>query len=145
MGLGLWVNNYLMISLECSNERDSQTLDNMIMREASTVYLFSYGTLQQDDVQLATFGRLLKGEVDALPGYKSSFIEITALDVIAKSGAKFHPIVTASPDAIEEVSGTVFEITEAELVAADTYDVSDYHRINVRLRSGLDAWVYVKS
>jgi hypothetical protein len=31
--------------------------------------LFSYGTLQQPDVQRATFGRLLRGEPDALVGF----------------------------------------------------------------------------
>jgi hypothetical protein len=30
--------------------------------------LFSYGTLQQEGVQRATFGRLLKGSADALVG-----------------------------------------------------------------------------
>ena len=29
------------------------------------VWLFSYGTLQQEDVQLATFGRRLEGRADA--------------------------------------------------------------------------------
>lgn len=32
-----------------------------------TVLLFSYGTLQQDDVQLSSFGRLLEGQADAMP------------------------------------------------------------------------------
>jgi hypothetical protein len=31
----------------------------------------------------------------------------------------------------------------AELAAADTYDVSAYERIDVRLKSGLEAFVYV--
>ena len=34
--------------------------------------LFSYGTLQLDSVQLASFGRLLEGEADALPGWLAS-------------------------------------------------------------------------
>jgi len=37
----------------------------------------------------------------------------------------------------------VFRITTAELAAADTYEVSDYKRIAVRLKSGLEAFVYV--
>ena len=39
----------------------------------------------------------------------------------------------------------VFEITEAELAGADAYEVSDYKRILVRLKSGVEAWVYVKN
>jgi len=41
------------------------------------------------------------------------------------------------------VDGIVFTITEAELVAADAYEVDDYRRISVPLRSGPYAWVYV--
>ena len=37
--------------------------------------LFSYGTLQQDGVQLATFGRLLKGAADVLVGFKQELVE----------------------------------------------------------------------
>jgi gamma-glutamylcyclotransferase (GGCT)/AIG2-like uncharacterized protein YtfP len=39
----------------------------------------------------------------------------------------------------------VFEISETELAAADEYEVDDYHRIAVPLRSGATAWVYVYS
>ena len=45
-----------------------------------TVLLFSYGTLQQDDVQMSSFGRLLEGQADAMPGYRQSLIEITACE-----------------------------------------------------------------
>jgi gamma-glutamylcyclotransferase (GGCT)/AIG2-like uncharacterized protein YtfP len=114
------------------------------MNNGPTVYLFSYGTLRQDDVQIASFGRLLKGVDDALPGYRRSMIEITDPDVIAKSGSNFHPIVAASDVPADEVAGKVFEITQAELAAADAYEVSDYKRVSARLKSGRDAWVYVK-
>ena len=36
--------------------------------------LFSYGTLQEERVQLSTFGRRLRGETDALPGYEPSLV-----------------------------------------------------------------------
>ena len=109
------------------------------------VYMFSYGTLQQADVQLSSFGRLLEGFDDALPGFKQSMIEITDPDVIRKSGKSFHPIVVATNDSADEIAGKRFEITQAELAAADAYEVADYKRISVRLKSGVDAWVYVKA
>jgi gamma-glutamylcyclotransferase (GGCT)/AIG2-like uncharacterized protein YtfP len=115
------------------------------MGDGPTVYLFSYGTLQQEGVQIASFGRLLRGADDALPGYKQSLIEIADPEVIRKSGKNFHPIVAASADPADEVPGKVFEITEAELAAADQYEVADYRRVLVRLRSGVDAWVYVQA
>ena len=50
-----------------------------------------------------------------------------------------------SADSGDEVAGTVFKITASELAAADAYEVSDYKRIEVQLKSGIDAWVYVKA
>lgn len=109
------------------------------------VRLFSYGTLQQENVQLATFGRRLEGAADALPGYASFLLEITDPQVLATSGERFHPIVRETKNPVDSVPGTVFVISEAELAAADEYEVSDYRRVLVRLTSGLDAWVYVKA
>ena len=37
----------------------------------------------------------------------------------------------------------MFAISEAELAAADEYEVDNYRRIAVPLRSGDQAWVYV--
>ena len=115
------------------------------MTDNATVLLFSYGTLRQANVQMASFGRLLAGTPDALPGYASVLTEITDPDVIATSGLKFHPIVTATGNPADEVAGTLFSISEAELAAADKYEVSDYKRIEAVLRSGRRAWVYVKA
>lgn len=109
------------------------------------VRLFSYGTLQQDNVQTATFGRLLEGSPDGLPGYSRDMVEITDPEVLKTSGERFHPIVRASGNPADQVAGTVFVITAAELAAADKYEVSDYRRVLVRLASGLDAWVYVNA
>ena len=105
--------------------------------------LFSYGTLRQRDVQLATFGRELEGYVDAIIGYDLDYVTITDPHVIATSGSDRHPILrpTDRPDA--HVDGTVFTISDAELAAADEYEVDDYRRISVPLRSGPRAWVYV--
>jgi hypothetical protein len=107
------------------------------------VWLFSYGTLQQENVQLATFGRRLKGRADALPGYAVVPFEITDTQVIATSGKKFHTMAKPTGNPADEVAGMVFRLTPAELAAADTYEVSDYKRISVRLKSGLEAFVYV--
>jgi gamma-glutamylcyclotransferase (GGCT)/AIG2-like uncharacterized protein YtfP len=115
------------------------------MSDQRTVLLFSYGTLQQDEVQLSSFGRLLEGQADAMVGYRQSLVEITDPEVIRKSGKRFHPIVEASGNPGDQVEGKVFRITAAELKAADDYEVSDYKRIEVLLRSGNPAWVYVRA
>ncbi|MBP7064140.1 gamma-glutamylcyclotransferase family protein [Ferrovibrio sp.] len=115
------------------------------MSSAADIHLFSYGTLQLEEVQLASFGRKLEGSADALPGYRQTMLEITDPAVLATSGEKFHPIVTPSGDPADAVPGQVFRITAAELAAADAYEVADYRRIEVTLRSGIRAWVYVKA
>lgn len=48
--------------------------------------------------------------------------------MIATSGKTHHPIATRSGNPADEVAGTVFSITAAELAAADSYEVSDYRR-----------------
>jgi len=115
------------------------------MPEGRNVWLFSYGTLQLENVQIESFGRLLEAEADAMPGYSQAMVEITDPEVLRKSGQKFHPIVAVTGNPADEVPGKVFRITQAELAAADSYEVSDYKRILVRLKSGKDAWVYVRA
>ena len=113
------------------------------MGEPPTIRLFSYGTLQLERVQLSTFGRLLNGAADAMVGCRLEPVEITDPEVIAISGTNMHTNLALSDDPADEVAGTVFEITAAELAAADDYEVDDYERVSVRLRSGLEAFVYI--
>ena len=113
------------------------------MTQAPTEWLFSYGTLQQQGVQISTFGRLLEGRPDGLPGFRETMVRITDPDVLATSGKEFHPIVTPSDDPADEIAGTVFQVTDEELAQADVYEVDDYKRVAVTLKSGLKAWVYV--
>ena len=110
---------------------------------AADVWLFSYGTLQQEDVQLATFGRRLEGRADVLPGYAASLFEIKDAAVVKTSGKTHHFMARPTGNPGDEVPGVVLKITAAELAAADGYEVSDYRRIAVRLRFGLEAFVYV--
>jgi hypothetical protein len=107
------------------------------------VWLFSYGTLQQQDVQLATFNRRLEGRGDSLPGYALGELEITDPEVIVTSGKKVHLIARLSTNPADAIDGMAFRLTPAELAAADTYEVSDYKRVAVHLKSGLEAFVYV--
>jgi Gamma-glutamyl cyclotransferase, AIG2-like len=107
-----------------------------------TVQLFSYGTLRDSAVQMANFGRLLAGRADSLPGYALSPIAINDATVVALSGKSQH-LIAKRGNAGDEVTGVVFEITAAELTAADRYEVAEYSRVLVTLRSGVEAWVYV--
>lgn len=106
--------------------------------------LFSYGTLQLEQVQLDTFGRLLVGKADAILGFQLNYVEITDPAVLASSGQTHHPILRVSPDSSSEVKGTVFEITDEELAAADRYEVDDYMRVEAPTKTEQTCWVYVE-
>lgn len=105
--------------------------------------LFSYGTLQLPNVQMETFSRLLKGEEDILMDYELGEVVITDTDVLKKSRKAVHPI--AVPQKKGMVKGMVFELSAQELKHSDQYEVSDYKRIQAKLKSGKMAWVYVKA
>ena len=107
------------------------------------IRLFSYGTLQQREVQLANFGRELSGVADTLAGYRLEPLQITDPDVVRISGTALHTIARASGDPQDRIVGTVFDLSDAELSASDAYEVDVYGRVEVRLESGRTAWIYV--
>jgi gamma-glutamylcyclotransferase (GGCT)/AIG2-like uncharacterized protein YtfP len=99
--------------------------------------LFSYGSLQREDVQLATFARRLAGSKDALPGFE--------LATSTRGPVHHANLVPGAADG-GRVEGMVFGVTEAELALADEYERRDcYHRIEAVLVSGRSCWVYVEA
>lgn len=101
--------------------------------------LFSYGTLQIEEVQLSTFGRKLKGEPDNLPGYRQTRLENKDSD-----GADYYLNAEFTGRESDSVDGTRFQVTRKELEQSDVYEATaDYKRVRVQLKSGTQAWVYV--
>ena len=107
--------------------------------------LFSYGTLQKDDVQLKIFGRLLKGSKDFLKGYKTSTIEITDESFLVKGEHKYQQTLVISENKNNTVAGTVLDVSTDDLLLADSYEPSNYKRIKAKLASGKVAWIYLAS
>ena len=107
--------------------------------------LFSYGTLRYKKVQIETFGRELHGKKDKLIGYKISMIKINDQDVISKSDESEHPIIEYTGNNKDIVKGVLFNINDEELIKADSYEVKEYERIRVILKSKEKGWVYIKS
>jgi gamma-glutamylcyclotransferase (GGCT)/AIG2-like uncharacterized protein YtfP len=104
--------------------------------------LFSYGTLQQEAVQMATFGRLLRGQPDELIGFAQSMLKIEDPEFVTTSGKAYHSIVKLNGRNDSRVRGTVFEVSDSELEKADQYEPAGYKRISAKLASGKQAWVY---
>ena len=101
----------------------------------ATQYLFSYGTLQDKDVQENLLGRELKGTDDVLPGYR-----ISEKKVHGK-----HPLIEPCPFRSNEVPGLLFKVSNYELHQIDHYETGAYERITVQLKSGTKAWAYVEN
>jgi len=112
-------------------------------RRLYTDNLFTYGTLQTEEVQLETFGRLLEGHADALPQYTLKTIEIQDQEFVAKSGTAIHRNLQFTGVTSDYVEGTVYSVTQQELEQADAYEPEGYKRLMVELKSGAKAWVYV--
>jgi gamma-glutamylcyclotransferase (GGCT)/AIG2-like uncharacterized protein YtfP len=105
--------------------------------------LFSYGSLRDEAVQRATFGRRLRGEPDALPGFESARVSIEDPGVVEATGETHYANVVFNGRDDSRVDGVAFEVTDAELEAADRYEAeAGYVRVAARLASGRDAWVY---
>jgi hypothetical protein len=107
--------------------------------------LFSYGTLRDEAVQLALFGRTLVGRKDQLVGFEQAWIRVQDPRFASTSGKSDHAIVRVSRNAQARVEGTALEVTEAELLCADDYEPVEYRRVVATLASGRRAWVYASA
>ncbi len=104
--------------------------------------LFSYGTLQQEAVQISTFGRVLNGVADTLLGYRLTTVKIKDPKVVALSGKEYHPILVYTGYPSDKITGTVFELSSEELAHADAYEDDAYVRKLGRMLSGEQVWIY---
>jgi gamma-glutamylcyclotransferase (GGCT)/AIG2-like uncharacterized protein YtfP len=99
--------------------------------------LFAYGTLKEKDIQETIFGRILKGTPETLVGYV-----INQIHIEEEFGVAQYPIITPTHNPEDTISGMLYELTEAQLQLADTYEGLHYKRIQVQLQSEQTAWVY---
>ncbi len=115
----------------------------MAVNEVYSELLFSYGTLQLEPVQMATFGRRLIGTADSLRGFELVSLMIEDPKVVAISGKAEHTMASFTGRDSELVSGKAFAVTLDEIQSADEYEVAAVRRVAVVLESGVQAWVYV--
>ncbi|MET6991230.1 gamma-glutamylcyclotransferase family protein [Sediminicola arcticus] len=99
------------------------------------IQLFTYGTLQDQDIQLQLFGRVLSGEPDILIRYQLSKKKIMGR----------YTVIHKTNDPINRLEGIRYSLALQELLDTDTYEGEAYKRILVTLASGKKAWVYVEN
>ncbi len=102
---------------------------------SATNLLFTYGTLQDEQIQLSLFSRKLKDTKDALANYKLSDKKVT----------DSYPTIRYTGNSIDILEGKVYVLTHKELMLADSYEGIAYRRIEVVLMSGKKTWVYVEN
>jgi gamma-glutamylcyclotransferase (GGCT)/AIG2-like uncharacterized protein YtfP len=106
--------------------------------------LFSYGTLQQEDVQVSIIGRRPVGEKDEILRFEQTLARIEDPRAVAEFGSTHHVNLRFNGNESSRVPGMVFEITDAELARVDSYEAAaSYRRVEATLASGRQAWVYV--
>ena len=101
------------------------------------IKLFTYGTLQHDDIQENLFGRVLHGTPETLVGYALKQIQIEE-----EFGLIDYDILVETGNTEDTINGIVYEITSIELHQADLYEGLHYKRVEVHLQSNQKAWAY---
>lgn len=104
-----------------------------VQRATATHYLFTYGTLQEREVQLGVFSRPLTGFEDELPLYILS----------DKKVADLYPTLHYTGQQEDSIKGQVYTLSHQELQKADLYEGEAYERIQIQLASGKNAWAYI--
>jgi gamma-glutamylcyclotransferase (GGCT)/AIG2-like uncharacterized protein YtfP len=106
-------------------------------------FLFSYGTLQEEPVQLKLYGRILKGTKDVLEGFVFDWIIINDETFLATGAEQRQRTLISTGNKNDKVKGIAFHVSNKELKQTDIYEPANYKRKKVKLRSGLEAWVYM--
>ena len=101
------------------------------------IKLFTYGTLQHEDVQENLFGRVLQGNPEKLIGYVLKRIQIEE-----EFGIVHYPVIVETKDEADFIDGIVYEVNEKELNQADLYEGMHYKRVEVHLHSNQKAWAF---
>ncbi len=98
-------------------------------------HLFTYSTLQDEQVQEYLFGRILNGSEDYLLGFKR----------LENAIYNRYPLVIRTDNAEDKVHGMAYEVTLSDLQKADIYETTAYKREKFALKSGKEAWVYLEN
>lgn len=102
--------------------------------------LFSYGTLRSKEIQMRLFNKVLTGAQDQLLGYK-----LKSLQIEEEFGMADYVVVVASENPADIIHGVVFNVTPSDLAKVDLFESNAYRRVQVTLKSGTTAWVYLES
>lgn len=102
--------------------------------------LFSYGTLQSKEIQMQVFNKILPGTPDQLTGYK-----LKDLKIEEEFGMTDYFVAMPSENTSDFIKGIVYTISTKDLAKADLFESNAYKRVQIKLKSGVTAWIYIES
>ena len=102
--------------------------------------LFSYGTLRSKEIQRQIFNKVLTGTPDQLLGHK-----LKSLQIEEEFGMADYVVVVPSENPIDIIHGVVFNISNTDLAKVDLFESNSYKRVQVTLKSGIEAWIYMEN
>ncbi|WP_432221197.1 gamma-glutamylcyclotransferase family protein [Flavobacterium sp. TMP13] len=101
--------------------------------------LFSYGTLQSEEIQIQVFNKLLTGTADQLLGYK-----LKDLKIEEEFGMEDYFVAIPSENPQDAIKGVLFDISTEDLDKADLFESKSYKRVEIILKSGTTAWIFIE-
>lgn len=104
------------------------------MKKGKKIKLFSYGTIQNPDVQKQLFGCELLPATATIKGYK------VVCDL--KIEGVIYPRLSTDPNGT--VSGSIYELNEAQLNILDEYETNAYCRKSIVTNNGITVQVFFK-
>ncbi|WP_348800273.1 gamma-glutamylcyclotransferase family protein [Flavobacterium adhaerens] len=102
--------------------------------------IFSYGTLQSKEIQKQVFNRVLSGTPDQLLGYT-----LKDLKIEEEFGIEDYFVAVPSDNPSDSIKGIVYSISELDLAKADQFESNAYQRLQITLKSGTVAWIYIEN
>ncbi|CAA9196509.1 hypothetical protein FLA105534_01172 [Flavobacterium bizetiae] len=102
--------------------------------------LFSYGTLRSKQIQMQLFSKILTGSPDQLLGHK-----LKSLQIEEEFGMADYVVAVPTVDSSDPIHGIAYNISASDLAKVDIFESNAYKRVQVELKSGAVAWVYIEN
>lgn len=102
--------------------------------------LFSYGSLRSKQIQIQLFNKVLTGTKDQLLGHK-----LKSLQIEEEFGMADYVVAIPTEGTSDPIHGVVYNISSSDLAKVDTFESNAYKRVQVTLKSGTVAWIYIEN
>ncbi|MFH7017655.1 gamma-glutamylcyclotransferase family protein [Flavobacterium sp. FlaQc-47] len=102
--------------------------------------LFSYGTIRSKEIQRQIFNKILIGTPDQLLGHK-----LKSLQIEEEFGMADYVVAVPTAESSDPIHGMAFDISTSDLAKVDIFESNAYKRVEVTLKSGTVAWVYIEN